>query len=239
MKHLGIITALLPEAACFVNKPVKNQHIKISEQITLMVSGMGQDNAGNAAKSLLNIGADALISTGTAGALSPDIIPGDLIIPKSVITDDDVCYRISKEWHEHAVNIVSSLPMAVYTRNLYSNNRIINQSSEKRFKYKESGAIAIDMESAEILNVANSSHVPALVLRTVIDPSDFTIPEFVLNNSDKYGNARLFSLLISVIVKPARVTSLLKLSGYYKAANKNLSLIGKQLDSLILPSAPG
>jgi len=236
LKHLGIITALLPEAACFINRPAKNQHIKISEQITLIVSGIGQNKAGNAAKSLLDIGADGLISAGTAGALSPDISPGDLIIPESIITDDNDTYRISNEWHKHAVNIVSSLPIAFHTRNLYSTNTIIKRSSEKILKYKESGAIAVDMESAEILNVANSNHIPAMVLRTVIDPADFTIPEFVLNNSDVYGNAKLFSLITSIIFNPARFTSLLKLSGYYKAAINNLKLIGKQLDSLILPT---
>ncbi|NIN34877.1 MAG: phosphorylase, partial [Gammaproteobacteria bacterium] len=87
MNHLGIITALLSEARCFHKHPQLNEPLKISDNISLIVSGIGQHAAHTAANKLVHAGADALLCTGFAGALSDHLEAGDLILPATVNTE--------------------------------------------------------------------------------------------------------------------------------------------------------
>ncbi|MGY8813747.1 MAG: phosphorylase family protein [Gammaproteobacteria bacterium] len=234
LKHLGIITALLPEARCFVKKPVISKPIKITKNISLIVSGIGQDRAAIAANNLIEFGADAILITGTCGALSPELEPGDIVMPKTILTESQSAYQVNLKWHEHVYSTLSGMPVTIHTKNLLSTNRIISFAYEKDTIYKSIGACAVDMESASVIKIATKNQIPVLVIRTVIDPSNFTVPDFVINNSDMYGDANIYSLINSCITNPAKLYQLFKLSIYYNLAMKNLILLNKIQDQLII-----
>jgi len=233
LNHLGIITALLPEARCFVKAPDISKPTKITDNISFIVSGIGQERAAIAANRLIELGADAILITGTCGALSPELEPGDIVLPKIILTEAQSSYQVNLIWHHQVYSVLSGMPVTIHTKNLLSTNRIISLTNEKKMKHQIFETCAVDMESAAIIEMANKNQIPALVIRIVIDPSNFTVPDFVLKNSDIYGDANIVPLLYSCFKNPANIYQLFKLSRYYKLAMKNLRLLNLMQDALI------
>jgi adenosylhomocysteine nucleosidase len=232
LKNLGIITALLREARCFVKKPHRDHLNIISQNISLLISGIGQQRAEIAANNMLEFGVDSLLVAGTCGGLSPALNPGDIIMPAEIITDTQLTMQVSPAWHHRARDLLTDLSVPIHTQNMLSTGRVISQSVDKARTYNDTNAIAVDMESAAIIKVALAWQVPVLVIKTVIDPADFTIPDFVLKNSNAYGDVNICSLIKSCIVNPVRLGPLLRLAGDYSKSNQSLKLISTQLDML-------
>ncbi|MGK0298560.1 MAG: uridine phosphorylase [Gammaproteobacteria bacterium] len=233
LNHLGIITALLPEARCFVKAPDISKPTKITDKISFIVSGIGQERAAIAANSLIELGANAILITGTCGALSSELEPGDIVMPKNILTETKSSYQVNLMWYDQVYSVLSGMPVTIHTKNLLSTNRIISLTNDKKIMHHTFDTCAVDMESAAVIEMANKNQIPALVIRTVIDPSNFTVPHFVLKNSDIYGDANIISMLNSCIKNPANIYQLFKLSRYYKLAMKNLRFLNKMQDALI------
>jgi adenosylhomocysteine nucleosidase len=56
--------------------------------------------ASQAAKMLLESGATALLSWGIAGGLIPELSPGSLVLPQTIIAADQTIYHVNTTWHE-------------------------------------------------------------------------------------------------------------------------------------------
>jgi len=235
VNHLGIIVALLPEAGCFVQDPAVNRPVHLSDKLTLIVSGIGQDRAGRAAEQLLAGGADALLSTGTAGALSPDLRPGNILIPETVKTGSGGLFPIASEWHEYAIKCFSSAGAVIHTNTLLSLDRVVRGSREKQQLCQDTAADAVDMESAAIMAVAAKHGIPALVIRTLLDPLSYTVPQFVLDNSDLFGKPDQLAIIKSLLQRPGRILQLVELIRYFRQACNSLHMINKHLHALLLP----
>ena len=61
------------------------QPVRLNERTFMILSGMGRDRAKQAAQMLVEENVDCLVSFGTAGALSPALMPGDLVLPKEIV----------------------------------------------------------------------------------------------------------------------------------------------------------
>ena len=193
---------------------------------------MGQAAAEIATRKILDFGANSLLVIGTCGALSPLLKPGDIVLPETVMTDSQVTMLPTSSWHQSAYTLLSGLAIPIHTQSLLSIGRVLSRSVEKNQIYLDTGAVAVDMESAAIMKVALSKQVPVLILRTVIDPSDFSIPDFVLKNSDAFGDTHTYPLLKSCIVNPLRLGTLFRLAGYYGRAKSTLMTISARLNLL-------
>ena len=233
MKHLGIVTALLSEARCFYQTPVLPGPQKISENISLIVSGIGQQAANTAAQRLVAAGADCLLSAGIAGALSQELKAGDLLFPDSVSTDTGLQYHCDPGWHENVVPEITNKLQKPFCGELLSTEKIIS-TKEDKIEAGKYGAIAVDMESAAILHVANEHQIPALVIRTVIDPLAYSIPDFIVKNHDQYGEIDTVSLVRSALLRPVEMIKLLCLGTYYRAARRSLHDISDNLELILM-----
>ena len=230
--QLGIVIALLPEAKHLITNPVVRTPIALSDNVTLYVSGMGKDNAAHGARELIHHGADRIISLGTAGALTPALSPGDLIIPESVISLNSEHYTLDHGWRVDTMGKLAAFKKEIHQGTLLEADQVIMRPEEKIRLHNQTGAIAVDMESLSVINVARSAKVSALVIRVVVDPVTMVIPIYVTKKCNDFGEISLASLLGSLIFAPGRIPHLIRLSRSFKAAGKSLNWIGKNLNHL-------
>ena len=151
----------------------------------LAYCGVGKVNAALCAELMIeSFSPDLIISAGTAGALDPSLNVFDTIISDSVFYHD-MDEGILTEYHPYLemesfpasseiiivaekARRISAWPMVI--------GRIVSGDSfipaeRKAVIREESGAIAVDMESAAIAHVSYANSVPFVAVRTITDTS--------------------------------------------------------------------
>jgi hopanoid-associated phosphorylase len=226
LARIGILTALLPEAACLIRRPGLQTLIRLSDEVSLFVSGAGAARARRGTECLLANGAEYLLSLGTAGALAVELNAGDVVVPDRVILDSGH-HETDVAWRTAVIRGLSARGVPVHVGGLLDATEVIRNSEDKRALHRSTGAIAADMESAAVLEAAAAAGVPSLVMRVIVDPADLSIPDFILAQSDAYGRARIGGILLSLLQRPDQLPRLLRLARGYRAATGRLRQLGQ------------
>ena len=152
----------------------------------LVQTGIGVQNAKMACREIFADGeCDLAVSSGFAGALIPSCI-GALVIPKRVVSgvrdsrerSAFSSFPCSVDYHQILSRLVQDRkPQLVMQDLLVTVPKIVCSVLEKRSLAKQFQASALDMESAGIAAVAKEHDIPFLVIRTVSDLMDETLPE--------------------------------------------------------------
>ena len=244
VKQLGIIAALPAEAKCIAKRPDYHHALvspqPISDHIFLSICGIGSEQAAKAATTLIQHGANALLSWGCAGALSTDVQPGDLLLPQIIQPEASDALPTDRAWHVHLSGLLADTCKPV-TDTLAGSANIITEPAQKQALYQSSGAIAVDMESAAIAILAQGAHIPFMAIRAIADDAKTGIPAYIHTGMDMYGNihpARILSLLLT---HPASWLQLIRLRQQFSAATSTLSLVAKTVgvDALLPPVLSG
>lgn len=229
MGKLGIIAALPAEANCLTKKKLDvGFPVEIQKDIFLCLSGMGYESAQRSTKQLLELNVDALISWGLAGSIDMSLKPGDLLLAGSVITNDR-SWPTNLNWLSK-IQMQSAQPLINSIRgDIASVSDICASILDKKNLSLKSGAIAVDMESAAIAELANTNNLDFLIIRAIADDADTSIPEAVLKHTNNLGQPEPLAFLFSCLKKPGQIKELLKLAKCYKQALNTLNLIAADL----------
>jgi adenosylhomocysteine nucleosidase len=198
---------------------------QLQGKILLKVSGIGAKRARLAAESLLAEGATALLSWGSAGGLAEDLLPGNLILPKNIISSDQSVFPVDAGWHERLCHLLWG-QIELHPDPLAESTAILNTPAEKRKLFKQSGAAAVDMESAAVAEVASTTNLPLIAVRAIVDPFDMKMPR-VVQTIDAYGRVRPLPLLGRLARNPAELFLLIRLGRYFRAARTSLALVAR------------
>jgi len=234
--RFGIVTALLPEAACLTPRPECDTLLRLSDETVLYVSGMGAARARQGAERLLADGARALISLGTAGALAGGLDAGAVILPERILRGDGGQHIVHAGWRAAAAAALPARGIPVVGGALLHADHVIGSAAEKRALHEGSGAAAADMESGALAELADARDVPFLALRVIVDGAGIAIPASALAGADAYGRTRAGALLLSLLRRPADLPALLRLAGDWRAAARRLRLLAGCLDALQPPA---
>jgi len=228
----GIIIALPDEINSLTSKKIiKGDCIFIDDNTIVACSGAGPSNAVKASQLLIDKGAQRLVSWGCAAALSPDLKPGDFVLPKQLQTENKQLLSIDSDWLDNTYKQLSAL-----TPNnglLAESSVIVAKSTEKRAIHQQSQAIALDMESIAIAQTAIEHKIPALVIRCIADPVDMSLPKSVSYALNEQGDVVLTKLLWFLLTHPSELPGLIRLGLHFNAAKNKLKLIAKQLDIIV------
>jgi len=238
VKQLGIIAALPAEAKCLAGYADKKNSppthaiaspLQIADNVLLIISGIGAEQATTAATALLDHGADALLSWGCAGALSNHLKPGDLLLPRSIQTQASVTFDTDPAWHARLSRILA-VKWNPCAEPLLTSTGIITEVAQKKALLHQSGDVAaVDMESAAIAMVAQDAHIPFMVIRTIADDAHTSIPARITMAMDKYGNINRSRMLSLLLTHPASWLHLIRLGHQFSAAKSTLSLVATTL----------
>jgi adenosylhomocysteine nucleosidase len=152
------------------------------------------------AKALLAKGADGLISFGIAGGLAPGLKPGTLVVATEVVVEDGHRYPATMDATGLIAGAVCA-PIAGMTA-------IVPRAEEKQALYHRTGAIAVDLESAEVAQLCADAGVPT-VIRAIADPADRDLPPAALVGLGSDGRVDLRAVLWSVLRTPGQIPALL------------------------------
>ena len=219
--------AVTAEARSLVKQSIANgELVYLPDGTMLSVSGMGPRRAALASRALLENGATALLSWGCAGGLDPKLSPGGLILPKTVITSDQILYHIDATWHESLCKRLIG-HVDFQTEPVVESATVVRTPGEKAILFHETGAIGVDMESAAVGAVAQEARVPFMVVRAVADSTDMTIPDISLNAVDEFGRLSLLKLIQGLAGHPTELFALIRVARSYRAAQRTLAAVAR------------
>jgi adenosylhomocysteine nucleosidase len=219
--------AIPAEARSLARQPIANSGlIHLSDGAVLKVSGMGPRRAALASRTLLENGATALLSWGSAGGLAPKLFPGNLILPKTVIASDQSLYHVETSWHQRLCNRLKGY-VDFHTEPLVESATVICTPAEKAVLFLQTGAIGVDMESGAVATVAQEARVPFMVVRAIADSADTTIPDSSLISVDEFGRLSCLKLIQGLAGHPGELFTLVRIARNYRAAQRTLAIVAR------------
>lgn len=188
---------------------------------------MGAPSAALAARELVEQGVRALMSWGTCGALVSALHPGTVVVPRTVLNGNGVAYPVEPEWRNRLCRqiIIEGLPISV--GHLLSVERPIMRVADKASAHAVTAAVAVDMESAAVAEVAAAAELPFLALRAVVDCANQALPEVVLSGCDIYGRPRKLAWLAAITLHPIQAFQLAELAKSFSAAKQSLRRVSR------------
>jgi len=207
-----ICFALKEEAAPFHKIAARHPGI-----VTLIV-GIGRANAEQSVRSFLTSGSPALVLTcGFAGGLNPDLKLGEVVFdvqsPKSKV--------------QSQLTAAGAKPVKFFCA-----DRIATTVAEKQALRAQTGADAVEMESAAIHAVCAERGIPCVTVRVISDTADEALPlDFnALAKPDKSIDAG--KLALAIAKAPWKIGALLALQKKTKFAAERLAAV---LEKIISP----
>lgn len=229
MKRTGIICALYFEASALATgKPPAQQPVKLNDQTLLIVSGTGRERAKQAAHKLIEENADRLISFGSAGALSPELKPGDLVQAEEV-SGAGRKYAVTACLPEPARQRLARQDIAVRAGSMACADKEVATTDAKQELFRQTGAIAVDMESAGILEAAQHEGLPVSVLRVITDSTEMALPAAILRRIDAYGRINAPGLGLDLVTSPAQIPGAIRLGCASRRARRTMKLLAREL----------
>lgn len=150
-------------------------------------------------------GKRGVISIGIAGALAPDLKPGDWVVADAV-RDRDELLPTDRDW---TARLASRLPTA--QRGLFvGGDTIAATAAGKAALHRATGAIAVDMESHRAARAAQRRGLPFAAARVISDAADRTLPPAARVGMKSDGNVDLPAVLRSLLMSPWQLPALIR-----------------------------
>ena len=218
MSRPGIVIPLRAESKGFAHLLLHEACVPSDHALPLLkVSGIGEKRARRAAASLVENGATALVSYGSAGGLHPSIRSGALVLPGKVISPSGKSFFPDRSWLKRLESTLRG-HLAVSKGVLVESQTVLGNPGEKRRLHQRSGAIAVDMESASIAQVCEEAGIPFMAIRAVVDPPHMILPRHAVEAMDSDGRLRPYLLLRSLLQHPGELFPLLRLGWCFRRA---------------------
>jgi hopanoid-associated phosphorylase len=223
--RLGIAAGLSAELRPITARRIPiGEVIAVTDNILLVLSGIGERRARAAGRTLVRHGARALLSWGTAAALQPPLRPGDLLIPTTLIGPERRTREVDRAWHAQVCEqLAAQLPIC--SAPLAQTTTVLTDTQAKQALARDTGAVAADMESVALAGMAAESRLPFLAIRAVSDEVSATIPESLAAAVDASGRLSPAACLGEVVLRPWRWPALMRLARGLRAARNTLEQV--------------
>ena len=220
---LGLVVAMASEAKLLSRGPLQpGQSRLLAPGVRLLLSGMGEQAAGNAARQLVDEGVEALAVIGVAGGLDPDYPAGSVICASEICTTDGQRHPTDAAWRQ-ALHLATRGQCRVAP--LLGSAVALSTPVAKHDAASRHGAVAVDMESGAVAAVAAAHDKPLLVLRAIADEAGDILPEALQHAVDPLGQPRPWPMLVTLLRHPGLITVLPGLARRMQAATRGLQQI--------------
>ncbi len=207
------MAASAPTLVCFAVKEESRpfqQLIRANDQVQVLLTGMGRRNAAKAITSALARGRYGLVvSAGFAGGLDPALASATVLF---------AC--------EDALPVRSALLKAeARPARFHCADRVATTAAEKRALREQTGADAVEMESAAICATCTAQAVPSAIIRVVLDTADEDLPlDFnqLMTADDRISYPKLAA---SLMANPGKIAALTRFRKQSHACASRLASI--------------
>jgi adenosylhomocysteine nucleosidase len=177
----------------------------------LEIAGVGLRASHLAARLQAAATPSLIVSAGTCGALAPELAVGALVVPEQVLGPDG---------RRQATASAGGLRRR---GTLLTTDHPIADAAAKSRLWLATGALAVDMESAPILQWAASRGVPALVVRGVCDCAARGVPADLARVVQPDGRLRPMRAVGAVLARPRALADAMALRAGTGAALKSVA----------------
>lgn len=243
--QVGLVFALPQEMGCFEdrmsglvrsrgNKLVIAQGEVAGCRVVAVQSGVGREAAAHATEALiLGHRPAVVIAAGFCGGLDPALKRNHLLLANEVTTEDGA------EPLAVSVSAQASQLSSLHVGRLLTVDRIVRTAEEKAALHRQSGAVAVDMETAAVLQMCQRHNVPCLSVRVVSDTSEETLPPEVFQLvQQKTTAARLGAAFGAVFRRPGSIKDLYQLKENALVAADTLAKFLEQVVVELCPAPP-
>ena len=155
--------------------------------------------------------ADLVVSAGACGALAPSLAVGGLVVPTIVLGADGAHWT------------TAALPRLTREGALLTVADVVESAAVKARLWMETGAVAVDMESAPIMAWAQQRGVPAAVVRAVSDDAERGIPAALAAAVGEDGRVRPLRAVSAALSRATALGDLMELRAGTAAALQSVA----------------
>jgi adenosylhomocysteine nucleosidase len=199
--------------------PRAGQHVAVQ-------AGVGRIRAAEAARLLIRrFSPLALASFGFAGGLIPDLARGALVIGTAVV-DEAVSGKLTaanRDLVEQFLAAATAEDLPVRQGILVTSRHIVANPNAKTELSLRSGACAVDMETAGIVEVADEAGLPWVAVRAIVDGAKESLPVACLTMLREDGSIAPGRLIQTFCHSPKLLWHVLRLARHMATARRHLS----------------
>ncbi len=184
-------------------------------------AGAKAERARAAARLLVQKGCDGLLSFGVAGGLSPDLKPGSVVVADAVIGPDGTVYETDADWGEGLLQGIAG-KVDIKVAAITGRDKAITNAQEKKELFEKTGAVAVDMESHAVAEIAAHAGIPFLAIRAIADPSKRQVPGWVMKGIADDGSIKTGVMVGGLLQQPWALPKLMLLGLESRKAEKAL-----------------
>ncbi len=232
---LGLVVALPAEARALFGRCLRKQTgdrlwavstLNTGTPLVIICPGPGTRNAAAAARRLVSRGMTMLGSLGVSGGLSPGVAAGDLILSHEMLQHTGESYQLvwkaDRRVLESMYDALGAVRLSVHLGASLTVEQPVLSREEKAICFRETGALATDMESAAVAREAQAAGVPFFALRAVCDPATVSLPVFIGDCLDQKGGIRTLYLCGRLFKRPLTVFQLLRMQRDFQKGLRHL-----------------
>jgi hopanoid-associated phosphorylase len=149
--------------------------------------------------------ASGVISIGIAGGLAPGLQVGQWVVADAVLVDGE-SMPTDPAW---TGRLATRLPEAARGL-LLGANAMVAEATQKASLHRTTGALAVDMESHVVAQVARRHHLPFAAARVVSDAAHRTLPPAARLGMKSDGGMDLPAVLRSLLADPRQLPALIR-----------------------------
>ena len=260
---IGVVAALRAEARVLTRMADRMmQGLPARGRIVVRQSGIGLRAARRQAEYLADM-CELLVSFGVSGGLYPALKTGDLILADRILVwNTELSLTTAKRRNDkldpYKLSQTQALPVSFradarlidYIAKKFQENAIhfyqgpilcspepISTSASKLVAHRLTGALAVDMESRAVCEVAAEAGLPFFCLRAVCDPAGQTVAGASMAMVDKQGNPRIGYLLAHLVRHPWFLQDVIRMAFRLRQALIALERAWPLVGELFLPAA--
>ena len=154
-------------------------------RVTVLQCGMGAHGFAEGLRIHLKTNHyETLAVAGLAGALEPNLKTGDIVVydlcrdRRDSVTEERAQVHCDKPLTEFLHKRFQAASLRSFHGTGITVSRIITDAEDKLRLGKLHGALAVDMESYDVLRVAAEFSLPAVAIRVISDEADHDLPDF-------------------------------------------------------------
>lgn len=185
--------------------------------VRVLLTGIGESAAEEALRWALTTPADLCVSSGFAGALSPQWSIGEVLVARVVVRAERELAVAS----DHEMLAVAREAGARQVDRFLMSERLVVSAEQKAALAGQ--ADAVEMESFVILAEAARHGVRAVTIRAISDVASASLPYDFDQARDARGRIRLGAVLTDVLRQPQHIPALLRLARDCRLAAGNLA----------------
>jgi adenosylhomocysteine nucleosidase len=152
---------------------------------------------------------DCLVSFGIAGGLAPELKAGTVIVSGQVVSEFG-CWGVDPHYRARLSGLARAT--GAVEGSTFGAGSILATQAEKRRVWKATGALAVDLESDIVAQVATSLGIPFIVLRTIADTARRDLPPAALIPLASDGTPHFRRVLGALLRRPFQLPDLASLA---------------------------